>query len=87
MRSTIYIRTGAVAFVCVGLASAVWLAGDRESANASASPLQSLNQLATPEIPAAAASLVAQAPEEHRESTAIGVVHSANAIMQSASLP
>ena len=73
--------------MCAGIAVATWLAGHQENANAGVSPLQALSQAATPEVPAVAARLVAQAPKETRESTAIGVVRSANAIVQPASLP
>ncbi len=87
MKSTIYIRVGAVVFVCVGIAVAALLAGHRGNSNAVVGPLQALNQAATPEIPAVAARLVLQAPTGSRESTAIGVVRSVNAIVQPASLP
>jgi hypothetical protein len=90
MRNTIYIRVGAVIFVCVGLTVAAMVAGrnsSKESASSAAVSLQTLNRTATPEFPAVAARLVSQTPVENREAMAREVVRSANSIVQPASIP
>lgn len=88
MRNTIYIRVGAVVFVCVGLTVAAMVAGrNKESSSLAAVSLQTLNRTATPEFPAVAARLVSQTPIGNREAMAREVVRSANSIVQPASIP
>ena len=87
MRNTIYVRIGAVVFVCGGVAVAALLAGSSGAVVVGNTPLLTLHQAATPEIPAVAARLVAQADPEFREAKALEVVRAVNAMVQPASLP
>lgn len=87
MKNTIYVRIGAVVFVCAGIAVAALLAGSSEAVVVGDTPLQALSQAATPGVPAVAARLVAQAAPEFREARALEVVRAVNAMVQPASLP
>jgi hypothetical protein len=87
MKKAIYVRIGAVAFVCAGIAVAALLAGSSEAVVVGDTPLQALGQAATPEVPVVAARLVAQAAPEFREAKALEVVRAVNAMVQPASLP
>jgi len=90
MKNSTSIRTaalGSLAFACAGVTFAFLLAGSSGQPAASDSCLAALSRASAPELPAVAARLVAQAPAESREATAVEVVRTVNALAQPSSLP
>jgi hypothetical protein len=90
MKNKTWLKTGVLASVgltVAGVTFAFFVAGGVKQSDADLSPLAVLSRVSAPEMPAAAARLVAQASPEAREATAVAVVRAVNGLSRPSALP